>query len=143
MTESIKFSFELPVYPERVYRAWLDSYEHSQFTGSPAKIEAVEGGSYTSLDGYVEGKNVVLSPFSRIVQTWRTTGFAADEPDSEVEIKLEPTCTGTLFILNHRGLPEEDDSQDYLKTWEERYFRPLLQYFEEIVGEYPADMGDG
>jgi activator of HSP90 ATPase len=142
MTESIQFSFDLPVYPERVYRAWLDSYEHSQFTGKPAQIHAVEDGEYTAYDGYIRGKNLVLSPFSRIVQTWRTREFAASDPDHRVEIQLEPTCTGTQFTLSHEGIPA-NESQKYLQAWEEKYFRPLLKYFEEIVGEYVADMGDG
>lgn len=142
ITESIKFSFDLPVSPERAYRAWIDSHELSQFTGSPAKIEAVKDGQYTALDGYVRGKNLVLSPFSRIVQTWRTNDFAESDPDSQVELKFEPTCLGTQVTLLHTGLPGQD-AGEYLETWEKRFFRPMLRYFEEIVGEYSADMGDG
>lgn len=142
MAESINFSIDLPVYPERVYRAWLDSHEHSQFTGSPAKIQSTQDGSYSALDGYIHGKNLVLTPFNRIVQSYRTTDLADDEPDQKVEIELEPTCTGTQLTLTHTGIPS-GQSMAYLKAWEERYFIPLRNYFDELVGEYPADMGDG
>lgn len=142
MTESIKFSFDLPVSPERVYRAWLNSHEHSQFTGSPARIEPKEGGTYTAFNGDVRGENLVLTPFSHIVQTWRTTEFADSEPDSQIDIKLEPTCLGTLMTLSQTGVPR-NQSAEFLEAWENNYFRPLLRYFEEMVGETTADMGDG
>ena len=35
MSESLQFSFDLPVSPERVYRAWFDSYEFSQLQRQP------------------------------------------------------------------------------------------------------------
>jgi uncharacterized protein YndB with AHSA1/START domain len=138
LADSIKFSIDLPVSPERIYRAWMDSYEHSRFTGSPARIEEKQGGKFTARDGYIQGENQVLSPFGRIVQTWRTTDFPADSPDSTVEIKLEPTCLGSQLTLTQTGIPD-GQSQRYMEVWEKDYFRPLLAYFEEIVGDYTAD----
>lgn len=139
MAETIKFSLELPVSPERVYRAWLDGYEHSRFTGSPAKIDASVGGEYTARDGFVSGKILVMTPFSHIVQTWRTREFAPGSPDTQVDIKLEPTCLGSQLILNQTGIPD-GKSRGILEDWEKSYFRPLLAYFEEIVGDSVVDM---
>jgi uncharacterized protein YndB with AHSA1/START domain len=39
MLESLNLSTFLPASPERVYRAWLDSQEHTNFTGSPAQVD--------------------------------------------------------------------------------------------------------
>jgi activator of HSP90 ATPase len=139
MAETIQFRLELPVSPERVYRAWLDSYEHSQFTGSPAKIQATAGGDYTAWDGYISGKTLVMTPFSHIVQTWRTTEFPEGSPDSQIDIKIEPTCLGAQLTLEHSGIPD-GESREILEGWEKYYFRPLLAYFEEIVGDATVDM---
>lgn len=139
MAETIKFSLDLPVSPERVYRAWLDSYEHSRFTGSPAKIHAAAGGDYTIRDGYISGKTLVMTPFSHIVQTWRTSTFPPGSPDSQIDIRLEPTCLGAQLILNQTGIPD-GKSREYLEDWEKNTFRPLLAYFESIVGDSVADM---
>jgi len=138
MADSLKISIDLPVSPERVYRAWIDSYEHSRFTGSPAKIDASIGGKYTAWDGYIQGENQVLSPFSRIVQSWRTTEFPSGSPDSTIEIKLEPTCLGALLTLTQTGIPD-GQAQGYIEGWEDHYFRPMLAYFEEIVGDSVVD----
>jgi len=139
MAETIKFTLELPVSPERVYRAWLDSYEHGRFTGSPAKIDASVGGDYTAWDGYISGKTLVMTPFSHIVQTWRSTEFPPGSPDSQIDIKIEPTCLGSQLILDQTGIPE-GESRGYLEGWEKYYFRPLLAYFEEIVGDSVIDI---
>ncbi|MBE0698819.1 MAG: SRPBCC domain-containing protein [Anaerolineaceae bacterium] len=139
MSESLRIQIDLPVSPERVYRAWFDSYEHSQFTGSEAKIEAKVGGKYTAWDGYIEGETRVMTPFSRIVQTWRTSEFPPGSPDSLVEIKLEPTCLGALLTLDQSGIPDGQAKQ-YLEGWEEYYFRPLKAYFEKLLGENILDI---
>jgi uncharacterized protein YndB with AHSA1/START domain len=139
MAEALKISVDLPVSPERAFRAWFDSYEHSQFTGSPAKIDPQVGGKFTAWDGYIQGKTLVKTPFNHIVQSWRTDEFPAGSPDSQVEITIEPTCTGCQLTLVHTGIPD-GQAQQYLQGWDEYYFRPLLNYFEKQVGETAVDM---
>ncbi len=139
MAESLQLQVDLPVSPERVFRAWLDSYEHSTFTGSPARIEDQVGGHFTAWDGYIQGTTLVRSPFSRIIQAWRTSEFPPGSPDSQVEIRLEPTCLGCQLTLVQTGIPE-GQARQYMEGWEEYYFRPLLRYFEEQVGDVAVDM---
>jgi activator of HSP90 ATPase len=139
MAETIKFSVDLPVSPERVYRAWLDSYEHSRFTGQPAQISSRVGESYSSLGGKVTGKMMVATPFSHIVQTWRTDDFPPGSPASQVDLKLEPTCLGAQLTLTQSGIPD-GLSRQVLSDWEKQYFRPLNAYFEDLVGDSMADM---
>ena len=142
MLATIDFSIELPVYPERVYRAWLDSGEHTKFTGQPAEIQEQEGGHFRALDGAVESRILTLSPHDRIRQTWDLAGIPISPGQAEIELVLEPTCSGTMLKLQHSGLAP-DQTHLLLAWWEETYLRPLLEYFEALVGDYPADMGDG
>jgi activator of HSP90 ATPase len=81
----------------------------------------------------------VKTPFNHIVQSWRTDEFPAGSPDSQVEITIEPTCTGCQLTLVHTGIPD-GQAQQYLQGWDEYYFRPLLNYFEKQVGETAVDM---
>ena len=142
MAESLKFSVQLPVYPERVYRAWLDGGEQRKITGKAARVAGQEGSDFSLLDNGVEGKILSLTPHDKVVQSWRTPNFPAGSPASQVELRFEPTCTGTELVLEHTGIPD-GQSQQMLKLWENELFRPLQRYFDEIVGEYVADMGDG
>ncbi len=58
-------------------------------TGGSASINSDWGGEFEAWNGYIHGKNLELEPGKRIVQSWRTSEFNADEPDSRIEITLE------------------------------------------------------
>ena len=139
MSETLNFSIQLPVYPERVYRAWLDGAEQARITGSPASIEGRVGGHFSALDGAASGEITALVPHDRISQTLSIANLA---PGGQIELRFEPTCTGTELVLTHSGIPN-GKTPAVLRWWEETYFRPMTAYFDEIVGEYIADMGDG
>lgn len=137
----LQFTVEIPVYPERLYRAWLDSYEHSRFTGKKAEIAPQVEGGFHSLAGSVSGRLIRLVPHSLIEQTWQVRDLPLDA-DSYITLRMQPTCTGCELTLFHSGVPVALNNR-MLDWWESSYLRPLQQYFEELVGDYVADMGDG
>lgn len=139
MPESFQFSVDFPVSPERAYRAWFDSYEHSQITGKPAQISATPGQSFTSLDGTVSGEVLVATPFSHIVMNWKTSDYPPDAPASQVDIRLEATCLGCLLTLHQTGIPD-GFTRPVLEIWENAYLRPLRDYFDEMLGDSPVDI---
>ena len=49
-------------------------------TGAAARIAGRVGAAYSAWDGYIAGKTLELAPGKRIVQSWRTTEFASDDP---------------------------------------------------------------
>lgn len=117
----------IPATPIEIYNAWLSSGGHTAMTGSPASITARVGDEFEAWDGYIHGKNLELEPGKRIVQTWRTTEFSADEPDSRIEITLEPIGKQTKLSLRHTGLPPH--GRQYERGWFEAYFEPMKEYF--------------
>ena len=116
-----------PASAREIYDTWLSSQGHSNMTGSPASISAVVGEEFTAWDGYILGKNLELEPGKRIVQTWRTTEFSADEPDSRIEITFEPQGNQTKLVLKHTGLPPHGGQ--YEQGWVDAYFEPMKEYF--------------
>ena len=78
--------------------------------------------------GYVEGKNLVVEPYRRIVQSWRTTEFPPEADDSQLEVLLEPIGTGTRITLVHTAIPE-GQAKGYEDGWEKFYFTPMKAYF--------------
>jgi activator of HSP90 ATPase len=128
MTYDFKLSCTLPASPEAVYDAWLDSAEHSAMTGAGAKINNRVGGAYSAWDGYITGKTVELIPAKRIVQSWRTTQFGDNHPDSTIVVELAPAKTGARLTLTHSGVP--DGQTSYEKGgWQDNYFAPMKVYF--------------
>jgi activator of HSP90 ATPase len=128
MAESLRVFSIFPVPSKKIYEAWLDSKEHSAFTNSEAIIDPRIGGEFSAWDGYITGKTISLEPFTRIIQSWRTTDFEDHDPDSRLEVTFETMDSGCKVMLNHTGLP--DGSKDeYIKGWEDYYFEPMQEYF--------------
>ena len=118
---------EIPVKPQVVYDAWLDGALHEKMTGGAATGKPVQGSEFTAWDGYISGKNLTLEPSRRIVQSWRTTEFGEDDPDSELEVLITSCPRGCIVTLNHRNIPE--GQPDYAKGWEDHYFKPMQDYW--------------
>ena len=128
MKTSFKVSTVLSVPRERLYKAWLSSRQHSAFTGGKARIQAKVGGRFTAWDGYITGATVALEPFRRIVQSWRTTEFPPDSPDSRLEVLFDDVKTGTRITLIHSQIPQ-GQSEQYKAGWPEYYFAPMREYY--------------
>jgi activator of HSP90 ATPase len=129
MLESFQISVMLPTSSKELYLAWLDSKEHSESTGGKAVINPEIGGTFSAWDGYITGKNLVLEPYKKIIQTWRTTDFPSDSPDSTVEIQLKDTTDGLELTLIHTEIPQ-GQGDDYETAWHRYYFEPMKHYFE-------------
>jgi uncharacterized protein YndB with AHSA1/START domain len=127
-TDSIKASAVIPAQAEAIYAAWMSSKGHGEMTGSGAKVTGRVGSLFSAWDGYISGKTLELKPHSRILQSWRTTDFAEEEPDSLLEVVLTRTKSGTRVTLNHSKIPA-GHGPEYKKGWIDFYFKPMKEYF--------------
>jgi uncharacterized protein YndB with AHSA1/START domain len=130
MAMSYRFTLSdtIPATPQAIYDAWLDSRGHSQMTGGNAEASSQVGGTFTAWDGYISGTNLALVPGECIVQSWRTTNFADDQPDSRITVTLTPVPTGTRLTLLHEIVPEDHPGYEH-GGWQDHYFTPMKAYF--------------
>jgi uncharacterized protein YndB with AHSA1/START domain len=119
---------ELAATPQAVYAAWLSSAGHSAMTGATAEASNKIGADYSAWDGYIVGRNLELAPGRRIVQSWRTSEFGADDPDSTITVELTPVGTGTRLSLKHVGVPDGQTAYES-EGWRKFYFEPMAAYF--------------
>lgn len=113
-----------------LYRAFLDSTMHSEFTGSPATIDNRVGGRFIAWDGYISGEILELEKNRRIRQRWRTTDFSEVDEDSLLEIEFIEENDKTRIRLTHSNLPRGTEG-DYKQGWKEFYFAPLKEYVKK------------
>jgi activator of HSP90 ATPase len=118
--------------PEEIYQAWLSSEGHTAMTGSPAVVKGRAGGEFSAWDGYIFGKTLALTPNRQIVQTWRSSEFPDDAPDSHLDVDLEEVGGGTKITLKHINLPA-DQVDSYRQGWEDFYFKPMREYFQSKI----------
>ncbi len=117
--------------PESIFKAWLSSTEQTAMTGGEANVSDQANTTFTAWDNYISGVNLILEPYKRIVQLWRTTEFEAGESDSQIEILLTEKESKTIHTKIHANLPDSKDSERYKKGWEDHYFAPMRTYFEK------------
>ncbi len=130
MSDSFTLTTYVPASPLQVYTAWLDGEQHSEMTGGRAHCEPVVGAAFDAWDGYIRGTNLELEPGRRILQSWRSSEFPDDAPDSRVELTLQPDADGTTILLRHWDIPPGQGG-NYEKGWHEHYFSPMRQYFDK------------
>lgn len=124
---SFTVSANFPVAPEVIYRAWLNPHTHAEMTGAEAEGTGEVGEMFRAWNGYILATTLELTPRSRIVQAWRTSEFAEGDPDSRVEVTVEPAEGGTRLTIVHSEITSGADN--YRQGWEDFYFRPMGEYF--------------
>ncbi|MES2795584.1 MAG: SRPBCC domain-containing protein [Bacteroidota bacterium] len=125
-----RLEYEFNVDAQTLYRAWLDSEQHSEMTGGEAVISTIEGEKFTAWDEYITGSNIELKPNTYIKQSWRSSQFLDDQPDSILELYFEDLESGrTRITLIHSNLTNSKEDKAYEKGWIENYFKPMSEYF--------------
>jgi hypothetical protein len=130
--EALRVSTMVPTAPTTLYLAWLNAEQHSAMTGGVAKIDPQVGGKFTTWDGYISGKLVILDLGRRLVMSWRTTDFPREAPDSRVEIHFEALGGSTRVTILHTDIPE-GQSEKYREAWNEKYFTPMRTFFSKYL----------
>jgi activator of HSP90 ATPase len=132
MDSRMRYAFEisavLPASADSIYGAWMSSAGHSAMTGADAEVDPRPGGAYSAWDGYIIGRTLELEPGRRIVQSWRTSEFTADQEDSRIEVLLEPVEDGTKVTIRHSNVPADQLGYEQ-GGWQESYFDPMREYF--------------
>ncbi|MEK6959115.1 MAG: SRPBCC domain-containing protein [archaeon] len=127
--DSLKVSETFPVKAKVIYSAWLDGKKHSEFTGSKATASDKVGGEFTAWDEYAKGKNIVLEPYKRIVQEWRTSEFPKKSESSRLEVLFEEKKESTKVTITQTKIPS-GQGKNYRQGWIDYYFAPMKKYFK-------------
>jgi uncharacterized protein YndB with AHSA1/START domain len=132
--ESIEVSGIIPAAPERVYEGWLNSRDHTSFTGgSKAEIDPAIGGKFTAFAGWISGSTLELKKNKKIVQAWRNTDFPPEAPDSRLEITLKRRDDGSTEIqFLHSEIPPGHSTR-LQNGWVDFYLTPMRMYFGELA----------
>ena len=128
MNEVIEYSLEFESPVDLVYDAFLNSEKHTKFTGAPAKIEPILGGSYSTFGGNITGSITSLEKNKLIELNWRPTAWP-DGIISRVKIKLSQSGNKTKMEFKHYGVPQ--DAIPMIKEgWETNYWQKLPNFLQ-------------
>ncbi len=130
--DALRLTTVLAATPQVIYRAWLDSTQHSAFSKTIAKMDGNIGGRFNLRDGKITGRNMALEFGRRILQSWRSAEFPKGATDSRLEILFESVGAGTRMTVMHSDLPE-GMGEPLRSFWTDEYFGPMTDYFGKFV----------
>ena len=120
---------------KRVYEALTDAQQFAkviQLSGvmqsmhlgdKPAEISREVGGAFTLFGGYITGRHVELVSNERIVQAWRTGGWAPGVY-SIAKFELVEQGSGTKIVFDHTGFPK-GEAEVLASGWKAHYWEPI------------------
>ena len=132
MRSVIRQSVVLSAPPDELFAMYLDPVAHAAFTGSPVTIGAEPGSPFAAFGGALSGTLLEAIRPQLIVQSWRSTNFASDDPDSTLVLLFAPVAVagGGRIDLVHVDVPEQD-YQGVTQGWENFYWTPWRRYLEQ------------
>lgn len=128
-TKTIRQVVAIRTAPEEIYAVLMDSRRHAKLIGASARISRRVGGKFTAYDGWLEGKNLALTPGKKIVQTWRGSDWEEDV-FSKLTISLAKTARGARLTMVHSGVPASE-ARGIAAGWKKYYWVPLRRMFEK------------
>jgi activator of HSP90 ATPase len=117
---------------ERLFDMYLDPEQHGAFTGTPVVIGAQPGATFSAFGGQLSGSILAVLPHRLIIQSWRSTKFLSDDPNSTLILSFAtsgPDATSGRIDLIHLDVPAHD-YQDVVAGWEKYYWRPWRAYLQ-------------
>ena len=78
----IQQSVVLPTAADALFDAYLDPAEHEAITGAVVTIGTEAGAEFRAFDGVLTGAILAVISPRLIVQSWRSTEFRVNDPDS-------------------------------------------------------------
>src|SRR6202049_17109 len=87
------------------------------------EIGREEGGAFALFGGYITGRHIEIVPNERIVQAWRTGGWAPGVY-SIAKFELVEQGSGTKIVFDHTGFPK-GEAEVLASGWKAHYWEPL------------------
>lgn len=134
MRSVIQQSILLPAAADTLFAMYLDPAAHSAFTGFPVTIGPQPGAEFRAFDGQISGRMLAVVPPKLIVQSWRSTKFAASDPDSTLILSFAPDTENPncgQIDLVHVDVPDHDFA-GVTEGWPKHYWTPWRTYLEQL-----------
>jgi len=123
MRRVIRYSVVLPAPADELYSTYMDGARHAQVTGAPVTISSEPGSPFVAFNGAISGRTLAAIPSTLVVQSWRSTGFGPNDPDSTLILAFVPEGGRGRIELIHVDVPDVD-FQGVSEGWEKHYWMP-------------------
>ena len=127
MRSVIHQSVVFPVSAETLFEQYTDPKLHEAITGAPVEIGPKAGAPFRAFDGVVQGTILTGVKPILVIQSWRSTAFNEDDPDSTLILCFRPEDGHGRIDLVHLDVPGHD-YYGGTDGWEKDYWSPWRSY---------------
>jgi len=127
MPKTITSSATFPASPRTLYRMFLSSKEHGAACGADARIAPRVGGTFSIFGGTLTGRTLLLKPGRMIVQSWHSSSFKPNDPDSVLVLTFSGDAERGTISLVHVNVPDHN-AQGVKEGWPSYYWKPWAAY---------------
>ena len=131
MRNVIRQTVVLPASVEALFEMYLDPSAHEAITGARVVIGDERGARFQAFDGALTGTMLEVVRPSLIVQSWRSSAFKAENPDSTLILSFSPEGDKGRIDLIHLDVPDHD-YEGVTQGWEKYYWAPWRKYLESL-----------
>src|ERR1700757_4492872 len=126
MRTIISQSIVLPAPAESLFVMYTDPAKHAAITGAPVAISLKPGSPFQAFNGALTGATLQIIPQRLVIQSWRSTKFNDEDPDSTLILAFTPKGTNGRIDLVHLDVPAHN-YQSVVEGWETHYWGPCRQ----------------
>lgn len=127
MPKTIQQTVSLPAPAAELYRMYLSPSAHAAITGAPVTIGARPGARFRAFGGALSGRMLHTRPGRMIVQTWRSSHFGPDDPDSILVLTFSGRGARGRIQMVHAHVADRD-ARGVRQGWPTYYWRPWRAY---------------
>lgn len=125
--KDFKKYYKVDAAPAFIYQALTNAATIQLWSGSPAKMEPIEGTEFSLWEESIVGKNLEFITDKKMVQEW----FFGDQNEaSVVTIILHEDKNFTSVELRHTNIPDEV-YDNIVDGWNEDYFGAIIDFYKE------------
>ena len=131
MRNVIRQTVVLPAAAERLFEMYLDPATHQAITGASVDIGEGRGSEFKAFNGDLTGTVLEVVKPRLIIQSWRSSAFKAEDPDSTLILSFTPEQDAGRIDLIHLDVPDHD-YDGVTQGWEKYYSTPWREYLANM-----------
>jgi activator of HSP90 ATPase len=122
----IKKHYEISATLPRVWQAFIDQTEISDWGGGPVIMDDIVGTKFSLWGGDIHGTNIEVIPEKRLTQDW----YGGDwDKASRVIFTFSERNGKTIIDLIHKGVPVGEEAE-FDSGWDDYYLGAIKKYLE-------------
>ena len=130
---SIKTTYVVYAPPDKVFEALTNPEIIAAWSGGLSVVELKKGGKFELFDGWTKGEMLSFKKGKELSYSWKPNEWNKKTRASVVHYQFREHPAGTEIIMEHTGIPNQEEKDKHANGWVDYVFDPLNEYFTSLL----------